>query len=841
MTPYGKFTRHAHDRLGMAMVVVLFVIVLCAALVILLLDRGTLSLRSATAHQHIGELRALSDMAVSRVQAQIKDATTLNQKTGTPLADRDAWASQPGAIRVYQPNGSLREIFKLYSAENLQTTDSDLAKDVDETWFEKPAQYTDLNEPAFDGTRWRYPILDPGVSALLPDAKGIVEGFEIRDSAPLAEETNANPAPMPARWIYVLQDGTLCQLGDSRIDLETNPIIGRIAFWTDDETCKVNLNTASPASASAYWDAPRATTNAEKNTLAWKQPSQNEYQRYPGHPAMVSLRPLLGNLNGLNSSAYFDLSPRYRWGGSEEGAKQVNQARISLTTNKEDRAYASVDEILFASKPSQIRTQPTSDRVEALRFFLTTSSRAPELNLFGQPRVSIWPVYGNPDNPDPGDTRRTPFDRLIAFNSTIGGKPYYFTREDPESATHDFEQIPRNRALYAYLQKLTSEKVPGFGNSTFSLKYGADRNAILTEIFDYIRIVNLNETYSGRDENFRSYTTDWRRANGDAHLTNAGADYLVPGLQGAGLVTPIEIGATRGMGRFPVIAEVGLLFVKHARKKADPESDSPIPEAPDPANPEQLEVMLLIETITPAFGYMPWCGKDLVFELVGSNLEFGAGDRKIEMFPASVQGQAGAIFYSPNVNGGYSPGGYDGAIYTAGLGPHYIAGAGANYPTYRFFSPALDLEPGDSNFFIAGGEIRINMRTGGKVVQSYTFEFPDASGLPMPIRSSLDFSSYATTVGRNWWAHRTSRKGPSGRRRAAQHPDQARGCAARSGTQGRSQRPLRAASRLRKAGAFRAWVGSLRHESATMEWRQQRQLRGSSAFRRADHAGERRK
>jgi len=52
---------------------------------------------------------------------------------------------------------------------------------------------------------------------------------------------------MPVKWIYVLQDGTLAPatLGTSGsvahvlLASSTNPIVGRIAFWTDDETCKV--------------------------------------------------------------------------------------------------------------------------------------------------------------------------------------------------------------------------------------------------------------------------------------------------------------------------------------------------------------------------------------------------------------------------------------------------------------------------------------------------------------------------------------------------------------------------------------------------------------------------
>ncbi len=744
-----------------ALVIVLITLVLCAGMIVLLLDRGTTSLQSASASVHSGRLRALGDMALHRVQAQIKEATLSGQAAGTPLAQRHTWASQPGALRVYQPGGTLETLYKLYSAPAMQTDDPDLSGDIPAQWHTRPAEYTDLNAPVFDGSAWRYPIVHPGAAAALPGAKGLSEGFEIRSTAPVAPAPGANTAPMPARWIYVLEDGTLCQLGDPRIDLKSNPIVGRIAFWTDDETSKVNLNTASPASAAAYWDTPRAFAATEHNTLALGQPSQNEYQRYPGHPAMVSLRPLLGTLGNLSAADYFALSPRYRWGGSEEGAKKLADSRTSLLTNKEDRAYASVDELLFQSKPTEVRTRPTAQQTEALRFFLTTSSRAPELNLFGQPRVSIWPVYGDPAKADPGPTRRTPYDQLLAFSSTLGGKPYHFSREQPLSATHDFAAIPRNGELYAYLQRLTSQPFPGFGGPAFSTKYPQDRDQILTEIFDYIRIVNLNETYRGRDAAFQSYTPYWKRAtSGEIEASNLGNDYGVGSpILGAGLVVPIQIGDTRGIGRFPAITEVGLLFVTHAEKMADGTVDPPVPEAPSPENPLQLEAMLVFETTTPAFGYLPWCGKDFVFEVESSSVKFGIGTREAPLLPPEALGANGPVLYPPLVFGGHTPGGYDGACYAAGLNPHAVAGAGNNQPIYRFLSAPLNLQTGDTEFFITGGEIRVNLRVGGDVVQSYTFEFPAAAALPLPVRNLQDFTVYSTKVGRIWWAHRFPNEG----------------------------------------------------------------------------------
>ena len=67
----------------------------------------------------------------------------------------------------------------------------------------------------------------------------------------------------------------------------------------------------------------------------------------------------------------------------------------------------------------------TSEVFEKTKFFLTANSRAPEVNLFNKPRISLWPLMRNP-------AARNAVDRVIAFASTTGRgtaeKPYYFQR-----------------------------------------------------------------------------------------------------------------------------------------------------------------------------------------------------------------------------------------------------------------------------------------------------------------------------------------------------------------------------------------------------------------------------
>jgi hypothetical protein len=106
---------------------------------------------------------------------------------------------------------------------------------------------------------------------------------------------------------------------------------------------------------------------------------------------------------------------------------------VDLTASIRERLYPSVDELMFAQRvmgrsrlfqddpqtfnpdyPVPVFSNPT--QMERARFFLTAHSRSPEINMFGMPRVAIWPV---PDE-SLGPNYRTGFDNLIAFCSKLG-------------------------------------------------------------------------------------------------------------------------------------------------------------------------------------------------------------------------------------------------------------------------------------------------------------------------------------------------------------------------------------------------------------------------------------
>jgi uncharacterized protein (TIGR02600 family) len=579
------------EKRGAALLLVLGSLVLLGVLLLAFLGGVKGNMKTSKIYADGSSVRTLAESSVNLVMAQISQATAEPDQT---------WASQPGMIRVYSTGGTAAaECYKLYSWDTLKSTgDFDSADNgVPVNWHEQKALFVDLNAPISTGTVRHWPILNPPMTAAISSSiTGTmqVEGFEVKSDAPVEspqDNPNYNPVPMPVKWLYVLQDGQIVTPTTSNSGSVTfsssdvtpsNPIVGRIAFWTDDETCKVNINTASEGS---FWSTPLAEDGYSWYMLAKRQPTQREYQRYPGHPATVSLSTVFGSVlpltmpttSGYGSQAsfnaimpnygqyepYYWLSPKLNRPNSTGSKAGTIQATGTITV-RDDRLYASTEELQFLSNiepgmssapaysGSRAYSIPTGTAIDETvlqkaKFFITAHNRSPDVNMFNKPRIITWPV-------NTGTDKRTLFDRVLAFCGMINGSPYYFQRERADSQTNDLNNINRNVELLNYLHNLTGFSYPGFKSGNFQTKYGTDNDQILTEIFDYIRSTNLRD-HSETSTNDMSFEF--------AKQANWAASKPRGGRAGAGQVVPIyrADNDTRGFGRFPTISEFSLAFV----------------------------------------------------------------------------------------------------------------------------------------------------------------------------------------------------------------------------------------------------------------------------------------
>lgn len=788
----------------------------------------------------------LTDSVTNLVIAQIRDATSGGANV--------AWASQPGMIRTWgsevgsskaSASAKARACYKLYSAKKMTwaSTDGDflseIADDVPADWFSQGALFTDLNLPVkgLDGTA-QYPILDPA-------AAGTAVGLTITN--PPANSTDS--APMPVRWLYVLKDGTITApaagtpgtsssgstatwtAGDRSTPTKDNPIVGRIAFWTDDDTNKININTAAgdlwsdTSSPGTFWDTPRTWSPLDV-AFATNQIINGEYQRYPGHPATVYLSAVFPDLTRDQIGA---IVPRIVDGGSKGGTVRSTQAGPPLTPDA-DRLYASVDELVY--KPDRTaQTSITRSQLEQSRFFLTASSRAPETTLFNTPRISIWPLSRD-ETTSAGAQARTPWDSLIAFCSTVGQQHYFFTRDTASrSATLPREHAgspwldyygsqtygsmdgrvdaSRNRQLFSYLQNLTGRPVPGFTDTTtFTGKYGADRDQILTEIFDYIRSTNLFDdtltpTANSMSDSGKQFTARRTSATGTA--------------AGHGQVAPIHIASSgapgdrtkdnMGFGRFHTLSEFGLVFICTADGSVDPKKPNPTTEealkiksntaanvtlknittvdargVPLEATQRSIEAMVVLELFSPSQG---WTGihDDINIRVKGLD-QFTLGGKALNMpSDGNIQLTNGDVF------DGRSWGGTNGFRYTLngrctparGSIPQDSGYSAGNAYPFISFPVVVDVNTAGGTMVFTGGQVTVeiyssaaNASETNNLVQTIVIDVP-AGNFPIPTlvttgtapssgnsSSGTFYYSSPTTTPEHWWTFRRYGAFPTG-------------------------------------------------------------------------------
>ncbi len=552
MKPSAISTLNLKRRQAMALVMVVTTVALLSMLIVAIFSLTKTEYKASQSFVAARTAKQLGDIGVAIVQAQIQNAQ--NSATQTSPSTRKIHATQPGMVRVYNANGTFERAHKLYSSSRMVVQGSsesvlyDQAHQVPADWSDQAARFVDLNEPVVrpalkaGNTAVFFPIIDPraAYNTLGPQTPSPggpttqVEGFSYSDKPAgagssirgvvlpnaVSDESQLR-LPMPVEWVYLLQDGTTGALesgtnkfisSNNTQPSRSNPIVGRVAFWTDDESCKVNINTASEPT---FMSSPFFYHERDRRWAHFPA-SSGEYQRYPGHPATVALSAVLapgylldplapGSVtNSSNASAsglskanvldikdyIYNMAPKIAQGGSLGGT--VPFARDDFSTingepnelsqladtqaARSERLYASVDEMLFNNNGFDNTTGRTRARfdfpgsstrflfdqgtLEKSRFFLTAHSRAPEFSMFGLPRVCIWPVADETK----GDNMRTSFDNMIALCSTLASgqsgagvnNSYIFRRANNRSTTVDLPNsggggLGRNTKLLDYL------------------------------------------------------------------------------------------------------------------------------------------------------------------------------------------------------------------------------------------------------------------------------------------------------------------------------------------------------------------------------------------------------
>ena len=284
-------------RRGSALLISLAFLVIIAILVVGLAESMRLERSSSRTHLDRNRAMDFAQMGVERVVGQLH-RTIANTNVN--------WVSSPGRITFSGSGG------------NTLTNAADLYSGLGNTNLTDPYRVPDLN-------------------ARLLSVSGT--GHLITDRTKDPADPASGVVTLPLQWIYVRQDGTL--VTDEKPDLtdKTNSIVGRFAYWADDESSKINYNIAWKRSGSTSQrhsgtavnlpSLPGMTvTNADAIHDAVTTDGYTSVSRFFNTP--LDARHLGTNISALINSNKFETT-HYN---NDPDTTFFNEPRIVLTTQE---------------------------------------------------------------------------------------------------------------------------------------------------------------------------------------------------------------------------------------------------------------------------------------------------------------------------------------------------------------------------------------------------------------------------------------------------------------------------------------------------------------------------
>jgi len=321
------------NRSGVALVMTIIILALITIMVLGFADLVRHETVSSSTHQERGRAQFLSQMGVDTVTGMLR------KQTANPAL---IWATKPGALVV--PNDTaptkLAKLVDLHSGYPTNAT-LNLAED-------NPYRPANLNiQTLTDQDPPTHIITDQGAD---PDA--------------LPGSTASKAVKLPLRWIYVRQDGKL-DFSETPVKGTANPITGRYAYWADDESSKINLNTA--------WKRnPVSTGGASSNTFS------------PSHPTAINL----SSLNDSDRGIVFDQTMADQLHSFvTEKHDYTDLGKPSTVGNRYNKFFNSLyeartlDEVSGAEKFTQA--------LNAYKFELTHFNHDPDSTFFNEPRIVL--------------------------------------------------------------------------------------------------------------------------------------------------------------------------------------------------------------------------------------------------------------------------------------------------------------------------------------------------------------------------------------------------------------------------------------------------------------------
>lgn len=235
---------------GAALIITLAILVIITVLAVGIADSVRVERSSSDIHEERTRALLLAQTGVERVVAKLQKNTADVERH---------WLSQPGQIVVGAEeddsdpaNGDPRKI--LANAKSLDDAPGPMDPRI-------VSLHSGRAQPPYKGGA----IFTPpnlNIATFLDPARALITDHR--------HEGTGNLEEMRVRWIYVRKDGSIDTAEVPALNDKNNPLVGRYAYWVDDESAKINYN------------------------LAWKKDGNDPVAGLlpTGHPSNVSLAAL---------------------------------------------------------------------------------------------------------------------------------------------------------------------------------------------------------------------------------------------------------------------------------------------------------------------------------------------------------------------------------------------------------------------------------------------------------------------------------------------------------------------------------------------------------------------
>lgn len=509
--------RTPKGRNGAALVMTLITLTILAVLIISFLSSMSLERRAAGAFADSERAKLVAQGAVSHavdiLRTNIPEPARL--KDGPRTAPAINWVSNPGRLTIIEDGKPPRQV-ALHTGEVLEAPDIKLPTD---------AESVDLNQPL------------PGES--IPTITGLPEN-----------PTTPRP-PMRVRWVNVMSN-------PAQPPSDKNRLTSRYAFWMDDESTKLDFNTAigKPApGVDTVFDSQLQNGfltpiyKAGTKTITYNQAGTPEWAL--GRPQSINLDVLFEDPKQLLRDALLDHL-------FLQGFHRYPEAIMDYVT---------------------LKGVEGRDWFQRARYDLTFYNRSPEFNAFNRSRffttyvplsLEAGPAYQHPFVYDPtGSYTGNSSQQVLHLNSLLGTFGFTSTVVDEDGASVNGGNVV-NRAQVEMLNDYFQRRWPGY-NRSFADKYGEAEcrqlalNAALMARMATTQINTANLSAFSKQYALRTTSVNYSPASNEMQgKTPERMYWRFPGVGKNGLFLPQTPG--------PHITEVRL-FIKSTEASPPPRND----------------------------------------------------------------------------------------------------------------------------------------------------------------------------------------------------------------------------------------------------------------------------